>query len=205
MSLAEIVSNIGLIPQAHLKKTAFYSDAEGVDNRLMNISIIKRRLVRVVLCSIPSLLAINPALAQSPLAAQLEIFQVQQQVSAGQIYEQLVDVESVSPGTHLEYVLTYRNVSDQTLAGFEIQSPIPLNTFYLAGTVELVAEHQFQVSLDGGETWLEEPVMQTTIDPQGFEVLEEVPARNYTDLLWRISSALLPQQQLQIRYRVEVK
>lgn len=187
-----------------MKKTAFYSDAEGVDNRIMNISIIKSLLVSV-LFGIPSLLAINPALAQSPLAAQLEIFQVQQQVSAGQIYEQLVDVASVSPGTHLEYVLTYRNVSDQTLAGFEIQSPIPLNTFYLAGTVELLAEHQFQVSLDGGETWLEEPVMQTTIDPQGFEVLEEVPARNYTDLLWRISSTLLPQQQLQIRYRVEVE
>lgn len=171
----------------------------------MNISVVRfggpglRCLVGLLF-----MFCVHTVQAQSPLASQLEIFQIQRQVSAGQIYEQLIEVQSVSPGTQLEYVLTYRNVSDQTLAGFEIRSPVPLNTFYLAGTVELAAEHQFQVSLDGGETWLDEPVMQTVIDQQGFEAVEEVPTRNYTDLLWRISSVLLPQQQLQIRYRVEV-
>jgi hypothetical protein len=143
--------------------------------------------------------------AQSPLAAQLEIFEVQQLESAGQVFEQLVEVRSVNPGTLLEYVLIYRNVSDQLLAGFEVRSPVPANTYFVAESIDINAEHQLEVSLDGGETWQQQPIMQAVIDDQGLEVMQVVPPAEYTDLRWRILSALSPQQQVQISYRVRVR
>lgn len=146
----------------------------------------------------------NGSLGQSPLVAQLEVFQVQELNIDGEIFEQITDVKSASPGTLLEYVLTYRNVSTQQLAGFEVLSPIPANTTYIADSMQINVDHQLQVSLDGGETWLEEPILQSVIDSEGMEVLETVPVTAYSNLRWQIFSMLAPQEQVRITYRVQV-
>ena len=168
-------------------------------------SLLDKSTIRATLLLVGLAAFVASAQAQSPLVAQLEIFQVDQQEIGGQFFEQLVEVRSVSPGTLLEYVLTYRNISDQLLAGFEVRSPIPANTFFLAGSDALTVDHQFQVSLDDGETWLDNPPMQSSFDEQGNEVQEEVPASAFTDLRWLIKSALAQQQQVSISYRVVLR
>ena len=142
---------------------------------------------------------------EGPLESLLSVYRVvSESVEGGQIEESLVETEEALPGETLEYVLTYSNNGDQPLQGFVIKNRIPENTMYLGESDSSDIGSDFLVSIDFGVTWEDVPVTRVVTDSTGTEQTIVIPPEQYTNISWQVTESLAPQENFELRYRVEI-
>lgn len=146
----------------------------------------------------------SPAAVESPVEAMLEAFLVQvTQKDDGARVETLVPAATAVPGDIIEYQATYTNVSANALIGLVSNGPIPTSTTYVDASATITQEAVFEVLIKD-EDWQALPAFKSVTDENGKVVRVEASAADYTELRWRISGTLEPEQKLVARYRVKV-
>jgi len=166
-----------------------------------------RYWIRAALVAAGAILSAGTAFAQDaspsegPLSAKLVVQRVVLDEESKK--ETLVTAESASPGDVLQYTGTYKNVSDQPLAGLVVRGPIPSNTVFSEGGLSISAKASLEVLIEG-EPWQALPAYKTVRQLDGTE--ERVPAKptDYKEVRWKVSEALDPQESLVTVYRVRV-
>lgn len=142
--------------------------------------------------------------AESPVEAVLEAFLVQTTANEdGTVQEELVSASTASPGDVLQYNTTYTNVSDIDLIGLTANGQIPPGTSYLDRSANVNSDAIFEVLIED-EEWQELPAYKTIVTEEGEEVRVEASAVDYTQIRWRLSEALEPEQTVRATYRVQV-
>ena len=158
--------------------------------------------ISLIICLFVSAFAVAQ---EGPLESLLSVYRVVSEVGAdGQAEETLVETEEALPGETLEYVLTYSNNGDQALQGFVIKNRIPENTIYLGESNSSDIASDFLVSIDYGITWEDVPVTRVVTDSTGAERTVVIPPEQYTNVSWQVNGDLAPQEDFELRYRVEI-
>ena len=140
--------------------------------------------------------------ADAPVQGTMQAFVVESKKGK----EILTAAEQVEPDQLVEYHLTYVNSSKDGISGLTVTGPVPEGTTYVTDTAKADVTARFRVSIDGGATFEEEPVIREVVQENG-EVKERiVPADEYTHLQWQSRSQLEGKGGKQLyRYRVRVK
>lgn len=120
--------------------------------------------------------------------------------------EVLKTAEAVEPDQLVEYQLTYVNKSENGIFGLTVTGPVPEGTAYVSDTATTDVTARFRVSIDGGITFEEEPVVREVVKENG-EVSEQVvPAEQYTHVQWKSDAELEGKGGEQLyKYRVRVR
>ncbi len=117
--------------------------------------------------------------------------------------EVAMPAETVAPGGVIEYAMSYRNTSDDTLSAITIDGPIPDDTAYVAGSQSVDRPATFEARAPGVD-WSVPPLVREVIAEDGTRRTVEVPADAYTQIRWRVSGALEPGDDVSFIYRVQV-
>jgi len=124
-------------------------------------------------------LALAPAFAQDaggPLESRLAARKVV--VTDGR--ENLVDATNAKPGDLIEYTATYRNNGKAPIRNLEATLPIPTDTEFVAGSARPAGA---RASTDG-KSFAALPLKRKARRPDGKEVEEAIPLRDYRALRW---------------------
>ena len=95
------------------------------------------------------------AQTENPLKSEMKAFRVETDPT-GQ--EKLTATENVEPGQVVEYVVTYANISDQTLKQIKVDGPVPAEMTFVADSVRQPDGVSVEFSVDGGLTFSVPPV-----------------------------------------------
>lgn len=112
-------------------------------------------------------------------------------------------VESVSPGSTLEYSVTYQNETPASLEQFAIVGPIPAGAHYLAGSQSISQQSVFEVQI-GSDGWAVPPVMREEAGEDGVVRAVKVDPSEYTAVRWRLAAPLAPGASANGAYQVRV-
>ena len=96
--------------------------------------------------------------------------------------ESFAPADEARPGEILEYRAVYFNPAKTAVSNLGAKIPIPTGTEYLPDTAKPPSAH---ASLDGVK-YAPMPLMRKVKLPDGTEVEEKVPYREYRSLLWEI-------------------
>ncbi|MEM7255798.1 MAG: hypothetical protein AAF404_00255 [Pseudomonadota bacterium] len=163
--------------------------------------VTMKKIIRSVLLSASML--VSPVMhADAPVQGTMEAFVVVSQKGK----EVLQAADNVEPDQLVEYHLTYVNKSIQGIDGLTVTGPVPDGTSYVTDTAVADVSASLMVSIDGGVTFEQEPVIREVVKDNG-EVAEQViPVDQYTHIQWQAHSELAGKGGTQLyRYRVRVK
>lgn len=114
----------------------------------------------------------------------------------GQQVTKMVTADSVEPGQHIHFTLSYSNNGDEAAHDVVIDNPLPADTVYVAGS----ASGKPQFSIDQGRHFAPaDELMEQT--EEGERRAEE---SNYTHIRWTIPE-IAPQQMGEVKFQVKVK
>jgi len=116
--------------------------------------------------------------------------------------ETLKKTETAAPGEMIEYVLSYHNTGKTSLSKLVVNGPIPPNTAFVQGSNATKTPHEFEVSIDHGNTWEHEPVKRKQKNKEGKDVLVIIPPTEYTNVQWKAQEEIGPGQTQSFRYRI---
>ena len=118
----------------------------------------------------------------------------------GKPVEKLVDLpERVLPGNVIEYTISAQNLKDGILKDVDIVGRIPEGTGYLQES----ASEPPLFSIDGGKTFMPEPVTYTVAE-DGKEIEKIATTDMYTNIKW-VVEIMKPTDLPAFTYRVAVK
>lgn len=120
-----------------------------------------------------------PAVAQSPLKIQLEVFKVTLQNNK----EALVSAAQARPGDLLEYRATYSNTSKNTLRNIAATLPIPASLAYSNGS----ASPAGALASTDKNTYATIPLKRVVKLPDGKTRVELIPFSEYRSLRWNVA------------------
>lgn len=109
-------------------------------------------------------------------------------------------------GTVIEYVVTVKNINIHPVGDIVLNPLIPEWTFFLNGvdqSDETVALVQF--SIDGGKQYRANPIVHTTVRDAGTGDVAPATPNMYTHMRIIFLKALEFEEEVEFRYRVEVK
>ena len=188
------------MPNHHILFTPF-SDLERVRRvTFRNRKMKQYSLVHLVLSVVATLTLGTAQAAPAPLKSQMDVYRVEHKDGK----EVLVKAGETSPDSMIEYHLTYTNNSDKPLSIKNIAVPVPESTAYIARSANTSVAHNFQVSLDGGNSWSSEPVKRMAKDKNDKDIEVVVPVSEYTHLRWQEKNSIKPGEVQEFRYRVRV-
>lgn len=145
--------------------------------------------------------AVSAAALAAPLTSQMATFLITEENGK----EVASATEQASPGDVIEYRLTYQNTGDNPLSGLVITGPIPANTAYVENSAATDVDATFTVSIDNGNLFHAEPVMQEVKGDDGETQNVPVSPDAYTQVRWQPQGSLQPGAQQEYRYRVQVQ
>lgn len=148
-------------------------------------------------------IAIQPVVhAEAPVQGTMQAFVVESLKGK----EVLKTAGKVEPRQLVEYQLTYVNKSSNGVSGLTVTGPVPEGTTYVSDTATADVTAKFKVSVDGGSTFEEEPVVREIVKDNG-EILEQiVPVDQYTHIQWKSDAELAGKGGVQnYKYRVRVR
>ncbi|NMF81763.1 DUF11 domain-containing protein [Nodosilinea sp. P-1105] len=144
---------------------------------------------------------------QLELAATKQVIETDDQGQTKETWQPLSGEKAVvQPGDQLRYHLSGENTSDRSLKNLVVTQPIPAQTIYVLGSAEVGdnAGTAITYSIDNGETFVEEPMVEVT-QPNGDIVLEPAPADAYTHIRWDFGDQVQPEVSLTASYDVTVR
>jgi uncharacterized repeat protein (TIGR01451 family) len=160
-----------------------------------------KKLIKFV--SFALAVTLHPALqANAPVTGVMEAYIVEKNEGK----EVLRSAENVEPDQLVEYHLTYVNQGASGVNGLTVTGPVPEGTSYVTDTAAADVAAQVTVSIDGGVTFEEEPVVREVVKENG-EVAEQIiPVDQYTHIQWKALDELSGEGGKQLyRYRVRIK
>lgn len=127
------------------------------------------------------------AFAKAPVEGHIEAYIVSLNDKGVEVVEPAAVAE---PGEIMEYRLTFVNNGDSSVSGLKVVDPIPENTTFVSDSARTKVDARFEVSIDGGHSFEQEPVkrIETQLDGTQKEVV--IPPAQYTHVRWAVTDAL---------------
>ena len=117
--------------------------------------------------------------AKAPVEARLDVERI---VRAADGRESRTSADTAKPGDILEYVVTYRNTTRESVRDLQVTLPIPPATELIAGSARPATARASLDSREFGALPLKRKVKR-----DGRELEESVPLREYRYLRWTIA------------------
>lgn len=112
----------------------------------------------------------------------------------------------VVPDDVIRYTLSGENVSDRAVNNLVVNQPIPTQTTYVLGSAT-VSQNTGAVttySIDGGKTFVNNPVIKVTL-PDGTVEEQPAPPEVYTHVRWNFGNTVDSGIAMKATYEVEVR
>ncbi|MFG6099471.1 hypothetical protein SPB21_29780 [Leptothoe sp. ISB3NOV94-8A] len=119
-------------------------------------------------------------------------------------WEALEGKVTVQPNDVLRYTVDGSNSGDVEAKGLSITQPIPAQTVYELSSAEVDGNAEIIYSIDGGESFVAEPMVEVTL-PDGTVEEQPAPADMYTHVQWNFSDDLASAQAVKAFYNVKVQ
>jgi len=105
------------------------------------------------------------------------------------------DANALLPGDVILYRLTFTNTTDVQVRNVDFKDPLPPGLYFVGGSATADREDvAITYSIDGGQTYLEEPMIEEVID--GERVFRPAPPEMYTHVRWLVSGWVQPGSQV---------
>ena len=111
---------------------------------------------------------------------------------------------TVQPGDILRYTVDGANSGDIEATNLQITQPVPEQTVYVLGSAESVTAAEITYSIDGGETFVDSPMIEVEL-PDGTIEQQPAPAEIYTHIKWHFSDPLLSANAVKVSYQVGIQ
>lgn len=155
---------------------------------------------------------VGQAIAQQIRRPQVDlVLSAEKQVSTvdakGQVqltWETLEGTVTVQPGDTLRYTIASENDGEVPAKNLVITQPIPAQMQYVLNSAKGNNEAQITYSIDAGQTFVENPVVEVIL-PDGRVEWQAAPAEAYTHIRWDFAESLDPGVAVNVNYQVQVK
>ncbi len=111
---------------------------------------------------------------------------------------------TVQPGDKLRYAVESSNAGEMAAEDLVITQPIPAEMTFVIGSVKGNTAAGSTYSIDGGETFVAEPVVEVTL-PDGTVEMQPAPADAYTHVKWTFDESLDADEAVYVSHEVTVK
>lgn len=138
------------------------------------------------------------------LTAEKQMVEVDADGESKTIWEALEGQAQVFPGDVLRYTIDGANSGDVEAENLVITQAIPAEMTYELASATPVEGADLVYSIDGGETFVAEPMIEVTL-PDGTVELQPAPAEAYTHIRWNFGESLASASSLKVAYNVQVK
>ncbi len=98
--------------------------------------------------------------------------------------ERLTVADTAAPGQVMEFRIEFVNSSAEDVSGIAVVNPVPANTRFLPDSHAADVGADFEVSIDGGESFEPEPVTRIETQADGSQATVVVPPEQYTHVRW---------------------
>ncbi|MGC1217502.1 MAG: hypothetical protein WA783_23540 [Phormidesmis sp.] len=111
---------------------------------------------------------------------------------------------TVLPGDVLRYAVESSNASEIAAEDLVITQPIPAEMTFIIGSVKGATAADALYSIDGGATFVAEPMVEVTL-PDGTVEMQPAPAEAYTHVKWTFDESLGEDEAVYVSHEVTVK
>lgn len=119
-------------------------------------------------------------------------------------WEKLEGSATVQPDDVLRYVVASENEGEASAENLVVTQPIAPEMTYVLGSAKGNEIAEITYSIDGGETFVAEPMVEVTL-PDGTVEMQPAPAEAYTQVKWDFSRALETTEAVSVSHEVTVK
>ncbi|MGC1306192.1 MAG: hypothetical protein WA885_03100 [Phormidesmis sp.] len=119
-------------------------------------------------------------------------------------WEKLEGNATVQPGDTLRYVVASENESEMSAENLKVVQPIAPEMTYVLGSAKGNEMAAITYSIDAGETFVAEPMIEVTL-ADGTTEMQPAPAEAYTHVKWDFSKALDATESVSVSYEATVK
>jgi len=142
------------------------------------------------------------AFAKGPVTGEIQAFIVSVTDDGEEVVTKAVEAE---PGHVMEFRIVFTNSGDEDVSGIQVVDPIPQNTRFIPDSHQSDVPAAFEVSIDGGESFENEPVVRIETQTNGRQKEVIVPPEQYTHVRWLAEPTLASNGgKHQFTYRVTV-
>lgn len=138
------------------------------------------------------------------LTAEKQIVEVDAAGERTTTWQTLEGQAQVFPGDVLRYTIDGANSGDADAENLVVSQAIPAEMTYVLASATPVEGAELIYSIDGGETFVAEPMVEVTL-PDGTVELQPAPAEAYTHVRWNFGESLVAASALKVAYDVQVK
>lgn len=161
------------------------------------------RISNVVLIATLSLAMAGFTYGQGPVSGDIKAFIVTQDKDGT---EKIRTAQEAAPGEVMEFQITFTNEGEESVTGIKVVDSIPENTLFISDSQGSDVSANFEVSIDGGQSYESEPVRRVETQADGTQVEVIIPADQYTHVRWVANDALASDGgQHRFSYRVSIK
>ncbi|MCT7961983.1 hypothetical protein NG791_15035 [Laspinema sp. D1] len=111
---------------------------------------------------------------------------------------------SVQPGEVLRYTIAAENQTAEDIPNFILTQPIPDPVVYIPDSSRIDTEAVITYSIDNGETFVESPTVEVTLENGQVET-QPAPPETYTHLRWTLTNPLPPTAVVTGQFEVRVQ
>jgi uncharacterized repeat protein (TIGR01451 family) len=121
-----------------------------------------------------------------------------------QEWQALEGEAAVNPGDVLRYAVSSENAGEIAAENLVITQPIPAQMTFVIGSVKGNTAAETTYSIDNGETFVAEPMVEVTL-PDGTVEMQPAPAEAYTHVKRDFNTALAAAEVVNVSHEVTVK
>lgn len=111
---------------------------------------------------------------------------------------------TVQPGDVLRYVVASENEGEMAASNLVVTQPIAKEMTYKLGSAQGNDIAEITYSIDGGESFVAEPMVEVTL-ADGTKEMQPAPAEAYTHVKWDFTQALGAEEAISVSHEVTVK
>ncbi|NET33702.1 MAG: DUF11 domain-containing protein [Cyanothece sp. SIO1E1] len=138
------------------------------------------------------------------LGAEKQIIETDEKGEEKVTWQALKGAVTVQPGDVLRYTVSSENAGDRPAKNLVVTQPVPTQTTYIVETANGNSDARLTYSIDNGETFVAEPMIEVTL-PDGTVELQPAPAEAYTHVRWDYGDSLEPLAAVKAVYEVAVE
>ena len=120
------------------------------------------------------------------------------------VWQDLSTEATVMPGDTLRYQVASQNLGEEAAKDLVITQPIPAEMVYILGSATTSNSSIITYSIDGGNTFVENPTVEVTLEDGTVEV-QPAPADSYTHVRWEAAQELTAEGDMNVGYQVIVR
>ena len=138
------------------------------------------------------------------LTVDKQTIEVNEQGEEQIVWEDLGTQATVEPGDTLRYQVASKNLGEEAARDLVITQPIPAEMIYILGSATTSNGATITYSIDGGQTFVQNPTIEVTLEDGTVEV-QPAPADFYTHVRWEAGEELTSEGDLSVGYQVIVR